>query len=85
MEATKTDGDFTKDDMQISRQAPTETRHASAKLFHLAKLITNNHPHANIMVKDRNIYVNCGLCSATMGAIHHHLGTYAGLCVGLKG
>ena len=36
----------------------TQARHATTKLYHIAKIIKENHPHANITVKDKNIYVN---------------------------
>ena len=58
MEGTKGDGDFNRDETRVSRQVPTEARHATAKLFHIAKLIKENHPQANVSVKDKNIYVN---------------------------
>jgi hypothetical protein len=58
MEGTKNEGDYNKDHTRVTRQVPTESRHATAKLYHLAHLIKENHPHANVTVKDKNIYVN---------------------------
>jgi hypothetical protein len=58
MAATKGDGEYNKDDVRITRQVPTEMRHATAKLYHLAKIIKDNHPYANVTVKDQNLYIN---------------------------
>jgi hypothetical protein len=58
MEGTKTGGDFDRDQTRVSRQVPTEARHATAKLYHIGKLIKENHPHAAVTVKDRHVYVN---------------------------
>jgi hypothetical protein len=58
MKATKTEGDFNKDSIRVSRQVPTELRHATAKLHHLAEFAKKCHPHAKIETKDRAIYIN---------------------------
>jgi hypothetical protein len=39
MEATKGDGDYNRDETRVSRQVPTQAPHATAKLFHIAKII----------------------------------------------
>ena len=58
MSSAKTEEDYNKDDVCVTSQVPTEMRHATAKLYHLAKVIKDNHPNANVIVKDQNIYIN---------------------------
>jgi hypothetical protein len=66
MAATKGDGEFNRDHTRITRQVPTEMRHATAKLHHIAKLIKDKHPHANVYVKEQNLYVNNQKHTATV-------------------
>jgi hypothetical protein len=58
LKATKTEGAFNKDSIRVSRQVPTELRHATAKLHHLADIAKKIHPSAKIETKDRAIYIN---------------------------
>jgi hypothetical protein len=57
IEQTKTDS-FDKDAIRVTRQVPTEIRQSSAKLFHVASILKDKQPHANIMVKDGKITIN---------------------------
>ena len=57
LESTKSDT-FHKNAVRVSRQVPTEIRHQTAKLYHLASVAKVHKPDANIYVKYGNLYIN---------------------------
>ena len=56
--STKNDGPFDKDAIRITRQVPTQDRHATAKLYHIADIIKKKAPRAEVNVEGQAIYVN---------------------------
>jgi hypothetical protein len=58
IKATKSDGEYNKGQIRVSRQVPTELRHVTAKLHHLADFTKKTHPNARVEVKDRAIHIN---------------------------
>ena len=58
MKATRNDGDYNRDDIRVTRQIPTELRHITAKLHHIADFAKKCHPAAKIEVKDKAIFIN---------------------------
>jgi hypothetical protein len=58
LKATRNDNEFNREDIRIAKQVPTELRHATAKIHHLAEFAKKTHPEAKVEVKDRVIYIN---------------------------
>jgi hypothetical protein len=58
IKATKNEGEFNKQNVRTSRQVPTELRHSTAKLYHLADFTKKLFPDAKVEVKEKFIYIN---------------------------
>jgi hypothetical protein len=58
LKATKSDGEFSRQAVRVTRQVPTELRHVTAKIHHLAEIAKKIYPGAKVEVKDKAIYVN---------------------------
>ena len=58
LKATRKEGAFSRKDVRVTRQVPTELRHITAKLYHLAEIAKTCHPNAKVEVKDNAIYIN---------------------------
>jgi hypothetical protein len=58
LKVTKNEGEYKRDHIRVARQVPTEIRHITAKLYHLADFTKKCHPNAKVEVKDKAIFLN---------------------------
>jgi hypothetical protein len=58
LKVTKNEGEYKRDAIRVARQVPTELRHITAKLYHLADFAKKCHPNAKVEIKDKAIFVN---------------------------
>ena len=58
LKATRNEGEYNPAQIRVARQIPTELRHITAKLHHIADFARHCHPLADIQVRDKAIYIN---------------------------